>query len=73
MGRSYRCPPGCVSRAAGRLDEYVAAVITARLARPDAADLLTPPATEPDLRICAGGRSRCGRCSTNKPGCMPAA
>ncbi len=41
--------PGCVSRAAGRLDEYVAAVITARLARPDAADLLTPGVSEPDL------------------------
>jgi hypothetical protein len=48
-GRSYRCPPGCVSRVAERLDEYVAAVITARLARPDAADLLTPPVSEPDL------------------------
>jgi hypothetical protein len=48
-GRSYRCPPGCVSRAAQRLDEYVAAVITARLARPDAADLLAPAVSEPDL------------------------
>jgi hypothetical protein len=48
-GRSYRRPPGCVSRAAERLDEYVAAVITARLATPDAADLLTPRGSEPDL------------------------
>jgi hypothetical protein len=48
-GRSYRRPPGCVSRAAGRLDEYVAAVITARLARPDTADLLTLRGSEPDL------------------------
>ena len=48
-GRSYRRPPGCVSRAAGRLDEYVAAVINARLARPDAADLLAPRGSAPDL------------------------
>ncbi len=48
-GRSYRCQYSHVTRAAGRLDEYVAAVITARLARPDAADLLTAGVTEPDL------------------------
>jgi site-specific DNA recombinase len=48
-GPSYRCPVGDVTRAAGRLDEYVAAVINARLARPDAADLLAPRGSEPDL------------------------
>ncbi len=71
-GPSYRCPGGHVTRAAGRLDEYVAAVINARLARPDAADLLAPRGSEPDL---PGLRRRAaalrGSSSTSKPGCMP--
>src|SRR5260221_383344 len=71
-GPSYRCPGGHVTRAAGRLDEYVAVVINARLARPDAADLLAPRGSEPDL---PGLRRRAaalrGSSSTSKPGCMP--
>ena len=41
--RTYRCKGayGHVSRQAGPVDEFVEAVIVARLARPDAADLLT--------------------------------
>jgi hypothetical protein len=47
-GPSYRCPGGHVTRAAARLDEYVAAFITARLARPDAAELLGPRGSDLD-------------------------
>src|SRR6266704_3112290 len=49
IGRRGTPPAPPRTRAAGRLDEYVAAVITTRMARPDAADLLAPPAREPDL------------------------
>src|SRR5258706_516525 len=71
-GRCPACRGGHVTRAAGRRDEYVAAVINARLARPDAADLLAPRGSEPDL---PGLRRRAaalrGSSSTSKPGCMP--
>jgi site-specific DNA recombinase len=47
---AYRCPNGGhVQRAAVRLDEYVTEVITTRLARPDAAELVTARVSEPDL------------------------
>ena len=41
--RRYRCPEQHLSRAAEPLDKYVGRVIVHRLARKDAADLLTPP------------------------------
>jgi hypothetical protein len=50
--RAYRCPQrggGHVTRAAAPLDEYVTAVIVARLARPDAVELLRPVAPLVDL------------------------
>ncbi len=39
-GSRYRCTTGCYSRSSGETDRIVEAVITARLARPDLADLL---------------------------------
>ncbi|MHB1432018.1 MAG: recombinase family protein [Streptosporangiaceae bacterium] len=41
---AYHCPGGHVHRAAPRLDEYVGAVVVARLAREDAAELVQDPA-----------------------------
>jgi site-specific DNA recombinase len=44
---SYRCADrSCVSRNRADLDELVVGVVCARLARPDAVDLLTPPADD---------------------------
>ncbi len=40
-GNRYRCANGCYSRSGNEIDPFVEAVITARLARPDLADLLT--------------------------------
>jgi DNA invertase Pin-like site-specific DNA recombinase len=50
QGRIYRCSKsfGHVSRRAGPIDEYVAAIVCARLARPDAAQLLLD-GSKPDL------------------------
>jgi site-specific DNA recombinase len=39
---AYTCPGGHVRRHATELDEFVEAVVLERLARPDAADLVTP-------------------------------
>lgn len=41
--RRYRCPDGCVTRSAAAIDEYVTALIRARLARPDVAGLVAAP------------------------------
>lgn len=38
----YRCPNACVNRAQRGVDDFVLAVIRARLARPDVADLVAP-------------------------------
>jgi site-specific DNA recombinase len=43
---SYRCVDGCVSRSRREVDELVTAVVLARLARPDAADILAPDRSE---------------------------
>jgi site-specific DNA recombinase len=42
----YHCPAGHITRMAERIDALVNGVIRARLARPDLADLLTPPNTD---------------------------
>jgi DNA invertase Pin-like site-specific DNA recombinase len=41
-GNRYHCPNGCLTRSQWNIDDFVIDVIRARLARPDAADLLTP-------------------------------
>jgi site-specific DNA recombinase len=47
--RTYRCERWHLARAADPVDEYVTAVVLARLARSDAVDLLQTPA--PDLAV----------------------
>ncbi len=45
-GGRYRCPQGHITRMGESIDAYVLAVLRARLALPDAADLLAVPDTE---------------------------
>ncbi len=45
----YRCPSHHVVRSAALLDEFVVAVLSARLSRPDAVALLPDPATKNDV------------------------
>jgi DNA invertase Pin-like site-specific DNA recombinase len=49
VGGQYRCQGSPhLARSAVRVDEFVTEVVTSRLARSDAADLLTPPASKVD-------------------------
>lgn len=45
-GQRYRCRDACVNRARGPVDEYVRAVISERLRRPDLAEILRAAAPE---------------------------
>ena len=56
-GGRYRCPHGCVSRSQRPVDNFVRAVIRARLARPDLAELLARE-EDPETRKLAGEVNR---------------
>ncbi len=61
-GTRYRCPTGGhITRMRDSIDNLVTAVIRARLARPDLADLLTAPDTEHTQRLTAETRELRGR------------
>jgi DNA invertase Pin-like site-specific DNA recombinase len=51
-GHTYRCGQngvGHVARRGDHVDEWIGELVVARMRRPDAADLLTPPKNGPDL------------------------
>jgi site-specific DNA recombinase len=60
-GPRYRCAPGCVTRSGVPIDNAVTALIQARLAQPDVAQLVTKPAGKEATAAAAELRKQRGR------------
>jgi site-specific DNA recombinase len=53
VGARYRCPAGHVLRSGAAIDDYVLAILRARLARPDLAGLLATPESDEARQVAA--------------------